>query len=84
VGIARKDGTNGAKALLQYLQSLPPLSPLPLDALKSHLSRIAKPLITQVDLARLAECEEQVAQARGMAEFKYDSNAEMLRVMGKN
>lgn len=84
VGIARKDGTNGAKALLQYLQSVPPQSPLPLEAVKHHLSMIAKPLITQVDLARLSECEAQEAQARGVAEFKFDSNFEMLRVMGKN
>ena len=84
VGIARRDGTNGAKALLQYLQTLPPKVALPLETVKQHLASIAKPLITQVDLARLSECEAQQAQTRGVPEYKFDSNAEMLKVMGKN
>jgi ferredoxin--NADP+ reductase len=84
VGIARRDGTNGAKALLQYLQTLPPQSPLPLESVRQHLAKIAKPLITQVDLVRLSECETQEAQTRGVPEYKFDSNAEMLKVMGKN
>jgi ferredoxin--NADP+ reductase len=55
VGIARKDGTNGAKAIAMYLQTLPPPNPLPLDAVHDFIHNLGKPVVTQADLARLQE-----------------------------
>lgn len=77
VGYARKDGTNGAKAVLQYLQTLQPLTPDE-SVLKARLKKIGKPLVTQSDVRKLAEIEAAEAHKRGIESFRFDSNEEML------
>jgi hypothetical protein len=97
VGVARKDGERGAKAVIQYLQTLPPLEstaqPNPvgfrggvgavnLDALTRRLEQSGKPVVTKADVKRLEEVEHAEAKERGLEEFKYASNQEMLEALG--
>ncbi len=82
VGAARKDGTNGAQAVLQYLRTLPPLGETGLEALRQRLAGLAQPVVTKADWQRLEAAEHATALARGLPEFKYDSNAAMLEAMG--
>jgi ferredoxin/flavodoxin---NADP+ reductase len=81
VGYARKDGTNGAKAVLQFLQTLQPI--VPDDAvLTARLKKLGKPVVTQNDVRNLIEIEADEAQKRGLESFKFSSNEEMLeRIM---
>ncbi len=82
VGAARKDGTNGAQAVLQYLQTLPTLSAINLDALRARLSALGKPVVTRPDWERLEAIEHAEAAKRGLAEFKFTTNADMLQAIG--
>jgi ferredoxin--NADP+ reductase len=77
VGYARKDGTNGAKVVLQYLQTLQPITPDD-AALKSCLKKLGKPVVTQTDVRKLTEIESAEAQKHGVEAFRYDTNEEML------
>jgi ferredoxin/flavodoxin---NADP+ reductase len=77
VGYARKDGTNGAKAVLQYLQTLQPIMPDD-AALSAKLKKLGKPVVTQNDVRNLIEIEAAEAQKRGLESFKFGSNEEML------
>jgi hypothetical protein len=84
VGVARKDGENGAKAVLEYLQSAPTLiNPNSiLDEFKAKLDRLNKPIIHKSDVQKLVEAENSEAQKSGLPAYKYGTNDEMLAVMG--
>jgi ferredoxin--NADP+ reductase len=84
VGVARKDGENGAKAVLDYLQSAPRLvDPRSiLDEFVSKSEKLNKPIIHKSDLQKLAEAEFIEAEKLGLPTFKFASNDEMLTVMG--
>jgi ferredoxin--NADP+ reductase len=77
VGYARKDGTNGAKAVLQYLQTLQPVTPDE-AALVKRLKVLGKPVISLSDIRKLAEIEDEIARQRGLETFKFGTNEEML------
>jgi ferredoxin--NADP+ reductase len=79
VGYARKDGISGAKAVLQYLQTLPP-APAAADdaALLARLRALGKPIIHQAHIRSLAELEAQEARHRGVESFKFSANEQML------
>ncbi len=83
VGVARKDGENGAKALLQYLQTLPSSGdPKPVfDTLNQLLSRSGKRLISKEDVACLEAYESKEAERLGLDEIKLKSNEEMLKII---
>jgi ferredoxin/flavodoxin---NADP+ reductase len=81
VGIARKDGTNGVRAVLQYLQSRPPAVEIDLEPLRWRLEKLDKPVIRRRDLLRLQEIEQKHAQELGLPEFKFVSNEEMLEAI---
>ena len=84
VGIARRDGINGARAVLQYLQTLPPLEKSPDETSQAICERIRcreKPAIGLGDLALLEEVEHREAERRNLVEFKFDNNEEMLKAM---
>jgi ferredoxin--NADP+ reductase len=84
VGVARKDGTLGARAVIEYLHTLAPLDPLPMKAVRKHLAASCKSLITRAELLRLEAIEQQQAQQLGLEEFKFASNQEMLEaILGK-
>jgi ferredoxin--NADP+ reductase len=77
VGYARKDGTNGSKAVLQYLQTLAPIQPDEI-ALAARLKKLGKPVVNRMDIRNLAEIEAAEARRRGVESFKFGTNEEML------
>ncbi|HEY9086916.1 MAG TPA: NAD(P)-binding protein [Anaerolineaceae bacterium] len=82
VGVARKDGINGARAVLQYLDLQQPLAEIRLDALEDWLRRSGRPVVTAEHFHRLLEAEQACGAAAGIDHFKYASNAAMLEAMG--
>jgi ferredoxin--NADP+ reductase len=84
VGVARKDGENGARALLQYLQGLSPLDDknLALAKLSQLLKTTGRLVVSKDDVKRLAAVEQAEAERQGLEEFKLKTNEEMLAAMG--
>jgi ferredoxin--NADP+ reductase len=80
VGIARKDGTNAAKAVWQYFQTKPADEFDP-SAVAARLKGLGKPVVTKEDIKKLEAVEAAEAQKRGLEEFKFASNEEMLNAM---
>ena len=82
VGLARKDGTNAARVVWQYLQQTKqPIEP-DLEALSARLKSLGKPLVLKEHLKKLEETELAQAKQQGLEAFKFASNDEMLKVMG--
>ncbi|HET9911498.1 MAG TPA: FAD-dependent oxidoreductase [Anaerolineales bacterium] len=81
VGYARKDGTNASKAVWGYLQTKQPTEPN-LKALAEKIKSLNKPVVTEDDIRKLEAAEHAEAQKRGVEEFKFDANEEMLQAMG--
>ena len=81
VGYARKDGTNASKAVWQYLQTKQP-GELNLKAVAEKIKSLNKPIITKDEVKKLEAVELVEAQKRGMEEFKFDTNDEMLQAIG--
>ena len=81
VGLARKDGTNASKAVWQYLQTKQPVE-ANAEALSAKLKSLEKPLVLKEHIKKLDENELAQAKQLGLEVFKYDSNDEMLKVMG--
>lgn len=81
VGYARKDGTNAAKAVFQYLQAKLPAKASP-ETLAESIKSLPKPVIMKEDIKRLESVEAEEAKKRGLEEFKFASNEEMLQAMG--
>ncbi|HEY6074588.1 MAG TPA: hypothetical protein VIV15_14670, partial [Anaerolineales bacterium] len=77
VGYARKDGINAARSVLQYLASKQP-SGASLQAVRERVDRLNKQVITKEDIKRLEAVEASEAQKRGLEEFKFATNEEML------
>ena len=46
------------------------------------MQRLHKPVVTKEDIRCLEAAEVNEAQKRGLEEFKFASNEEMLRAMG--
>ena len=84
VGVARKDGENGARALLQYLQGLSPVDDknVALVSLSQLLHKTGQPVISKDDVKRLEAFERAEAERQGLEEFKLKTNEEMLAAMG--
>ncbi len=82
VGVARKDGVNGARAVLQYLTELPPAAPDVLSRVQESLSRLPHPVVSGDALQLLEAAEQAKMQELGVEDFKFASNQEMLEVMG--
>lgn len=80
VGIARKDGERGARAVLEYLQTLPPYEASDLQ-LSARLQKLGKPVITFVEIQHLMQIERAEAQARGSEDFKFATNEEMFEAL---
>ena len=67
---------------MQYLAQLPPLGAVNLEGLHDRLRQLPKPVVRKEDWARLEVIERDEATRRGLPEFKFASNAEMLAAMG--
>jgi ferredoxin--NADP+ reductase len=85
VGVARKDGENGAAAVIQYLKTLQPLEDPQevLTKLQVRLQQLHKPVVTKQDWQRLEEVEQAEAEKRDLEAYKFDSNDEMLAAIKK-
>ena len=81
VGYARKDGINAAKAVLLYLQTRQS-DDSTLETATAKVRGLPKPVVTNNDIKRLEAVEAEEAQKRGLEEFKFASNEDMLRAMG--
>ncbi len=83
VGVARKDGENGAQAVLQYLETQPPEENVPqvLAEFRLRVMKLAKKAVTKDEWQRLEVQEQVEAEKRGLEEFKFASNEEMLEVI---
>jgi ferredoxin--NADP+ reductase len=81
VGYARKDGINASKAVWQYLQTKEP-DATALNKVTQKIKGLRKPAVTKDDIKRLEAVEEMEAKKRGVEEFKFSDNEDMLRAMG--
>ncbi|HET9906832.1 MAG TPA: FAD-dependent oxidoreductase [Anaerolineales bacterium] len=82
VGIARKDGTNAAKAVWQYLQQTKQPSEANGKAIAVKLKSLSKPIVLKEDVKKLEAMEAAETQKRGIEEFRFNNNDEMLQAMG--
>jgi ferredoxin--NADP+ reductase len=84
VGVARKDGERGAKALLQYVEALPPPADIDdiLNGVRERIRKLEVPVATKEDIQRLEAAEAEEAERLALEDFKFSSNEEMLRAMG--
>ncbi|HLO18391.1 MAG TPA: hypothetical protein VK206_26395 [Anaerolineales bacterium] len=81
VGYARKDGTNASKAVWEYLQTKQPVEPN-LKAVAEKIKSLNKLVVTKDDVKKLEAVELAEAQKRGVEEFKFDNNEDMLQAIG--
>jgi ferredoxin--NADP+ reductase len=84
VGYARKDGEMAATAVLQYLQSQPPMRDLEnvLEKFERRLVETHERLVTKDRLEKLEEVEKAEAASLGAEDFKFATNDEMFTAMG--
>lgn len=80
VGISGKDGTKGAHAMLEYLQTDESPSPDWSD-IEAKIGDLEKPVITKELVHRLFAIEEKIAKEKGLAEYKFSTNEEMLAAL---
>ena len=83
VGVARKDGTNAAHAVLAYLDGTEAKGQDALSTLTSRSQGLKNPVIDKRDLLKLESEETAKAAELKLPEFKFDSNADMLAAIGK-
>jgi len=81
VGYARKDGTNASKAVWKFLQTRQPAQ-ANMEALAEKMKSLGKPVVMKEDIKKLEAVEVAEAQKRGLEDFKFRNNDEMLQAMG--
>lgn len=85
VGVARKDGENGAKAIMQYLQSVPPVNTTSRESiLEKLLQRIrsnGKRVVDKMDVQKLEAVELAERKRQNLEDYKMKTNEEMLAVI---
>jgi len=84
VGVARRDGENGADAVLHYLGSQPPMRDVEnvLEKFESRLEETHQRIVNKSRLAKLEQAEKEQAEKRSLPEFKFPTNDEMFTAMG--
>ena len=84
VGVARKDGEHGAKALLAYLMTLEPSADPEgvIQKLEQELRSRGVIFVTNADIKRLEEIERKEAERLGVEHYKMKTNEEMLSALG--
>ena len=85
VGEARKDGENAARAILQYLETLPEIKNVEASRQKyqNWVTENLEKVVTKEDLHKLKEAELKKIQTLGLEDFKFTTNEEMLKIIGK-
>lgn len=82
VGVARKDATNAAQAIVEYLQTVAPTA-LPVgDIFRERLLRLEHPVVDCGALQRLEVIERDRARELNRETYKFSSNREMLELLG--
>jgi len=81
VGYARKDGTNASKVVWKFLQTRQPAQ-ANMEALAEKMKSLGKPVVMKEDIKKLEAVEVAEAQKRGLEDFKFRNNDEMLQAMG--
>ena len=81
-GVARRDGVFAATAITEYLATLTNPSTTTVSYINEELSKRQICFVTKENLKSLLSEEQRMAQQAGKEEFKFPTNAEMLRVMG--
>ncbi|HRQ33726.1 MAG TPA: hypothetical protein PLM89_11550, partial [Anaerolineales bacterium] len=82
VGVARKDGINASKAVLHYLQKMKQPGASNSEAVVAKFNSLNKPVVTKERVKILEMIELEEAKKRGVKEFKFDSNEDMLKAVG--
>lgn len=84
VGNARKDGVNAAQAIEMYLQTLenPPKGNI--KQIETFLRSKNKRIVDKYDLNGLLIVENKIAAEKGLQNYKFASNEEMLSVIEHN
>jgi len=81
VGYARKDGTNASRVVWQYLEAMGTTA-INVETVTAKVKGLGKPVVTRDDIKRLEAIEAEEAAKRGLEEFKFATNEEMLQAMG--
>ena len=85
VGDARRDGENAARAILQYLETVPVNENI--DAtygnFQNWVAEHLEQVILKEDLLKLENAELNQQQSLGLDDFKFAANDEMLEIIGK-
>jgi len=81
VGVARKDATNAAAAVGQYLASRTGGSHPQADMVLAKLEQQLTHRVNAADIQKLEAYEQEQAAERGMEIFKLDTNDQMLAVI---
>ncbi len=81
VGVARRDGTNAAQAVLKYLHTIQPDDCSLLEQFEERISGRGCFPITGKELAILETIEQQIARQKGVEEFKFATNPEMIKAI---
>jgi len=81
VGLARKDGTNASKVVLQYLQTKQPVEPN-VKAVAEKVKSLNKPVVLKDDIKKLEAAELAEAKKQGLEDFRYNNNDDMLQAIG--
>lgn len=81
VGLARKDAERGAKAISQYLATLPKSTSINADQAIAKLPSVKEPLVNLEGLKHLAAAEQKMAAEKGLPSFKFSSHEEMLKII---
>jgi len=86
VGVARKDGENGANAIVEYLKTkLTNVDEAQLmQILHQKFNSLGNPEITKEQVWKLEERERNEAERLGVEDFKYKTNIEMLEVISQS
>jgi len=82
VGIARRDGANAAKAVMAYLETKKAASEVDLAGVEAELKKRGYRYVKTDALARLEQKEKELAAAKGLPEFKFGTDEEMLTLLG--
>jgi ferredoxin--NADP+ reductase len=82
VGSARKDGTNGAKAVQAYLEGKSASGADAVSQLAARVSASGQPVVHKAHIQALEAAEAAKAEELDLHEFKYLSNEDMLAAMG--
>ncbi len=81
VGVARKDGEQGARVVLQHLDQLPAADPQALARIEQRLYQLKETVVDNETIARLEAVERERARELGREDFKFSSNEEMIEAL---